>query len=121
MKAFKISAPRKRGGVRGDIPLLVCVCLMVCFGCLMIYSASSYVGKVQYGDSLYFVKKQLIGAVAGGAVMAFFCFFPYRKLYKFRYAAVVIAALVLGALAVLYGVLVAWLLILAVYYTVRLM
>lgn len=36
-------------------------------------------------------------------------------------AAVVVAALVLGALAVLYGVLVAWLLILAVYYTVRLM
>lgn len=36
-------------------------------------------------------------------------------------AAVVIAALVLGALAVLYGILVAWLLILAVYYTVRLM
>lgn len=95
MKAFKISAPRKRVGVRGDIPLLVCVCLMVCFGCLMIYSASSYVGKVQYGDSLYFVKKQLIGAVAGGAVMAFFCFFPYRKLYKFRYAAVVIAAVLL--------------------------
>ena len=36
-------------------------------------------------------------------------------------AAVVIAALLLGGLAVLYGVLVAWLLILAVYYTVRLM
>ena len=36
-------------------------------------------------------------------------------------AVVVIAALVLGALTLLYGVLVAWLLILAVYYTVRLM
>lgn len=36
-------------------------------------------------------------------------------------AVVVIAALVLGSLAVLYGVLVAWLLILAVYHTVRLM
>lgn len=36
-------------------------------------------------------------------------------------AVVVIAALVLGGLALLYGVLVAWLLILAVYYTVRLM
>ena len=36
-------------------------------------------------------------------------------------AVVVIAACVLGALALLYGVLVAWLLILAVYYTVRLM
>ena len=36
-------------------------------------------------------------------------------------AAVVIASMVLGGLALLYGVLVAWLLILAVYYTVRLM
>ena len=36
-------------------------------------------------------------------------------------AAVAIAAVVLGGLTVLYGVLVAWLLILAVYYTVRLM
>ena len=36
-------------------------------------------------------------------------------------AVVAIAAVVLGGLAVLYGVLVAWLLILAVYYTVRLM
>lgn len=36
-------------------------------------------------------------------------------------AAVVIAALVLGALTLLYGVLAAWLLILAVYHTVRLM
>ncbi len=36
-------------------------------------------------------------------------------------AAVAIAALLLGAVTVLYGVLVAWLLILAVYYTVRLM
>ena len=36
-------------------------------------------------------------------------------------AAIVIAAMVLGGLALLYGVLVAWLLILAVYHTVRLM
>ena len=36
-------------------------------------------------------------------------------------AAVAIAALLLGAVTLLYGVLVAWLLILAVYYTVRLM
>lgn len=36
-------------------------------------------------------------------------------------AAVVIAALVLGSLVLLYGVLVAWLLIMAVYYTVKLM
>lgn len=93
MRGLKISAA---GRTRGDIPFIVCVSLMACFGCLMIYSASSYVGEVQYGDSLYFVKKQLLGVVAGGAAMAFFCFFPYYKLYKFRYAAVVIAAVLLA-------------------------
>ena len=93
MRGLKISAA---GRTRGDIPLIVCVSLMACIGCLMIYSASSYVGEVQYGDSLYFVKKQLLGVVAGGAAMAFFCFFPYYKLYKFRYAAVVIAAVLLA-------------------------
>ena len=93
MRGLKISAA---GRTRGDIPLIICVSLMACFGCLMIYSASRYVGEVQYGDSLYFVKKQLLGVVAGGAAMAFFCFFPYYKLYKFRYAAVVIAAVLLA-------------------------
>ena len=93
MRGLKISAA---GRTRGDIPLIVCVSLMACFGCLMIYSASSYVGEVQYGDSLYFVKKQLLGVVVGGAAMAFFCFFPYYRLYKFRYAAVVIAAVLLA-------------------------
>ncbi len=88
---------------RGDVPLLVCVCLMVCFGCLMIYSASSYVGKVQYGDAFYFFKKQALGAVAGGALMAFFCFFSYRRLYRFRYVAVA-AAVALLALVFVSGV-----------------
>ena len=36
-------------------------------------------------------------------------------------AAVLIATAVLGELALLYGVVVAWLLVMAVYYTVRLM
>ena len=48
----------------GDIPLLICVFLMACFGCVMIYSASSYTAQVQYGDSLYFVKKQLMGEIS---------------------------------------------------------
>ena len=78
------------------MPLLICVCVMVCFGCVMIYSASSYIAEVQYGDSLYFVKKQILGVVAGGALMAFFCLFPYEKLAKFRYAAVIVAAVLLA-------------------------
>lgn len=88
--------PERSARARGDVPLLVCVCVMVCFGCVMIYSASSYIAEVQYGDSLYFVKKQILGVVAGGALMAFFCFFPYEKLAKFRYAAVIVAAVLLA-------------------------
>lgn len=79
----------------GDIPLLICVFLMACFGCIMIYSASSYAAEVQYGDKLYFVKKQLIGVALGTAAMIGMCFVPYKKLIKFKYPAIIIAAILL--------------------------
>ncbi len=61
----------------------------------MIYSASSYTAEVQFGDSLYFVKKQIIGVVLGAAAMVGMSFVPYKKLMKFRYAAIIIAAVLL--------------------------
>lgn len=79
----------------GDIPLLICIFLMVGFGCVMIYSASSYVGKVQYGDSLFFVKKQLIGVVFGTLAFIGVQFLPYQKLIKLKIPAVIIAAVLL--------------------------
>ncbi len=79
----------------GDIPLLICVFFMACFGCIMIYSASSYAAEVQYGDKLYFVKKQLIGVALGTAAMIGMCFVPYKKLMKFKYPAIIIAAILL--------------------------
>ena len=80
----------------GDIPLLVCVFLMACFGCLMIYSASSYTAQVQYGDSWYFVKKQILGVVLGTAAMAGMCFLPYRKLSKLKIPGVIVAVILLA-------------------------
>ncbi len=62
----------------------------------MIYSASSYTAGVQYGDKLYFVKKQLIGVLLGTATMVGTCFIPYKKLIKFRYPAIIIAAILLA-------------------------
>lgn len=79
----------------GDVLLLICVFAMAGFGCLMIYSASSYVGKVQYGDSLYFVKKQLIGAAFGTAAFVGVQFFDYHKLIKLKYPAVIVAVILL--------------------------
>ncbi|MDE6442380.1 MAG: putative lipid II flippase FtsW [Clostridia bacterium] len=80
----------------GDIPLLICVFLMACFGCLMIYSASSYAAEVQYGDSLYFVKKQIIGVVLGTGAMVGTCFLPYKKLIKLKYPAIIVAMILLA-------------------------
>ena len=80
----------------GVIPLLVCVFLMACFGCLMIYSASSYTAQVQYGDSWYFVKKQILGVVLGTAAMAGMCFLPYRKLSKLKIPGVIVAVILLA-------------------------
>ncbi len=79
----------------GDIPLLICVFLMACFGCLMIYSASYYTAGVQFGDKLYFVKKQIIGLVLGTAAMAGAAFLPYQKLAKLKYPAIIISAVLL--------------------------
>lgn len=87
--------PFKKERKAGDIPLLICVFLMACFGCLMIYSASSYTAKVQYGDSLYFVKKQIIGLILGTAVMIGAAFLPYHKLIKLKYPAIIISAVLL--------------------------
>ena len=80
----------------GDVPLFNLRIFMACFGCLMIYSASSYTATVQYGDSLYFVKKQLIGVVLGAAAMVGTCFLPYKKLIKLKFPAVIIAVVLLA-------------------------
>ena len=86
----------RREGLKkaGDIPLLICVFAMACFGCLMIYSASAYTAEVQYGDSLYFVKKQVLGLALGTAAMAGTCFLPYKKLEKIKILSAVLLVLV---------------------------
>lgn len=49
----------------------------------MVFSASFYYGQIQFHDSFYFLKKQLIGAAAGLVGMIFFMNFNYLKLEKF--------------------------------------
>lgn len=96
MKRFPSKINAQKNTKAGDIPLLVCVLLMAVFGCIMIYSASSYTAKVQYGDSLYFVKKQIIGVVLGLVAMVGMYFVDYKKLAKFKLPAIIIAAVLLG-------------------------
>ncbi len=87
--------PFDRSKKAGDIPLLICVFLMACFGCLMIYSASYYTAEVQFGDKFYFVKKQAVGLIIGTAAMIGMAFLPYRKLIKLKYPAIIVSVILL--------------------------
>ena len=49
---------KKSSEGKGDVWILILTILLSGFGVIAIYSASHYVAEKQYGDALYFVKKQ---------------------------------------------------------------
>lgn len=84
----------KKRGIDACIPLAT---LFLCFcGLIFIYSASCYVSEKDYGDSFYFVKKQIAGYLFGCAAFAFFAFFDYKKLKKAALPALVCSAVLLA-------------------------
>ncbi len=88
-------ATRGRGGSYGDIPFLAAVILLAVYGIICVYSASSYNAEVQYGDSLYFVKKQIVGFALGLMAMIAVSFLPYEKLKKIGLPALLVSLVLL--------------------------
>lgn len=68
-----------------NIGLLLLVGGLIAFGIVMIYSASCYSADINYGDSFYFVKKQIFGVVLGIVLFIFTSLFDYHKYNKFRW------------------------------------
>lgn len=98
------SAPKERlRGGKGDLLFLAAVILLAGFGLVAVYSASSYNAEVQYGDSFYFFKKQLVGFVLGLGGMIGIAFVPYEKFRKAGIPALAVA-LILLALVFIPGV-----------------
>ena len=93
IEKFQIKKQKK---IRIDFLLLFCVLLLVSFGILMVYSASYYSANLQYGDSHFFMKKQIVGVVLGLAGMIFMYFFDYKKLEKIKWVALIISAVLLA-------------------------
>lgn len=75
--------------------LIPTICLII-LGIVMIYSASSYTALKNYGSSMFFASKQIIGAVVGLFAMMFFYFFDYNRLSKTKYIALAISLIVLA-------------------------
>jgi cell division protein FtsW len=81
--------------MRGDVFVPVIVALLATFGVVMIYSASNYSAKNDYGDSLFYVKKQIVGVVIGLFVMIFTSVFDYHRYARIALPAAIISAILL--------------------------
>ena len=99
--AKNIAASEKTRSVRrllgGQIAIPVLAVALSAFGVLMVYSASFYAAETVYGDKFYFMKKQLIGFIIGIGAMAAASLFPYRKLLKLKWPALIISLVLLAA------------------------
>lgn len=78
-----------------SIVVLISILFLVIFGCVMVYSATYYSSSLNGGNPYWYLIKQIIGVVIGFLGMTFFYFFPYQKLKKFKWWAVIIATVLL--------------------------
>ena len=75
------SVRRVRGGM--DTTFLMIVILLLCYGSVMVFSSSYAFAEQNFGNSLFFVKKQLLWAGVGVCALVFFSRVDYRILRKF--------------------------------------
>lgn len=62
-----------------DYTLLFLVIFILAFGFVMLYSTSAYAATLKRGNSIYYLKKQMMAAALGFVGMAFFTKVDYRK------------------------------------------
>jgi cell division protein FtsW len=74
-----------------DYNLLFLIIFMLCFGLVMLYSSSSYTAANTYGDSAYYLWKQLRNIAIGAVAMYFFAKMPYRVWRNFGFFAYIFA------------------------------
>ena len=66
-----------------DYSLLFIVLFLLGFGLIMVYSTSSYEANLDYGDSAFYLKKQLFATILGMAAMIFVANVPYHFWERF--------------------------------------
>ena len=65
------------GQNQSDKTLILVTLTLLMIGVVMIYSASAVLAGRQYGDSLYFIKRQLLWAMIGLMAMGVMSRIPY--------------------------------------------
>ena len=80
-----------------DPVLVAAVVGLMAFGVLMVYSASSYNARVNYGNEYYYMFKQLIGVVFGLVAMTACAITVYHILKKWRFVILAVSFAMLVA------------------------
>lgn len=75
---------RARAG-KVDFSFLIIVLMLVIYGLIMVFSASSASAHHYQGDTLYFIKRQLIWAVLGVIAMIVISNIPYKVVKKLAF------------------------------------
>jgi cell division protein FtsW len=78
--------------------ILFAALLLVCLGIIMVFSSSQYFTQFKYGDSYYYLKRQMLNAAVGLVFMTvayFLNYHWYRSLSVFFYAGTVLMMIAL--------------------------
>lgn len=71
IKSRRRKAVKKQAVHYFDYSLLAIIIFLMCFGLVMLYSISSYEARTEYGDGMYFLKRQ--GLIGLGSIVAMMC------------------------------------------------
>ena len=91
---------RIRGGV--DRTMVIIIMALLCFGLVMVFSASFAYANSKYNDSFHYIKRQAIFAIIGVVAMSVVSLFDYRIFRKFT-VPIFLVMLVLLALVPVMG------------------
>jgi len=91
-----MTVQKKKNSCNTEIVVIaVCVILLMIIGSVFVYSASSYTAEKTYGDKFYFLKKQIIGYLAGIAAFVGCSFIGSKILKKAAFPACIVSAVLL--------------------------
>ena len=86
---------RERVQHHTDVSLWFALLFLLGFGLVMIYSASSYTAFADYGDQMYYLKRQAISVGVGLIAMLIVAHIPYRFFAKFYVIGIFVSAVLI--------------------------
>lgn len=100
MRNQEVTQKKQRQRSFYDFSLLFIIIFMLCFGLVMLYSTSSYVAKLEYGDSAFYLKKQVFATILGVVVMIAISVIDYHFWERFAWIAYFLSIILIFAVKI---------------------